>query len=401
MSNPVRDLKRELLAAAERRQGQALPARRSRRRRRVALLAAAAFVVVVGTASAIGGVRDFVLDRGFIGLPPSGATRSAPERGELVVRWEAFVPALRPRDGARFDIFRAWAYADGRIIWDRRTRARGPERGIPESANEFNSGYLEQRFTAEGIELVRSAVAGLIERSRAVLETGPSDENPLGMGQGAKGGPALFVPEDFPSNGAMEVPAGESFVRLHWGDSTPESVPSEVAAKWRLQGAIATPEQVSALRRIEALLSDPESVLPPGAWAVREVRAYVPAHYAVCIETALATDAPELLSMLPPRAAGLLRDQSFTGSEDDVVEAREGGRSVVLSRSAKYCSKLATDEAREVASGLSGLDPEPDWEGFGLAYRVADAVTSSGLPTTIWFEPYLPHGQAAFSRSFG
>ena len=83
MSDPVSDLKRELLAAAERQQGHAVPARkghrrgfersdvqRGGRRRRVVALVAAVLVVVVGTASAIGGVRDFILDRGFIGLPP-------------------------------------------------------------------------------------------------------------------------------------------------------------------------------------------------------------------------------------------------------------------------------------------------------------------------------------------
>ena len=50
-------------------------------------LVAAALIVVVGTASAIGGVRAFILDRGFVGLPPVGATPSTPESGELVIRW--------------------------------------------------------------------------------------------------------------------------------------------------------------------------------------------------------------------------------------------------------------------------------------------------------------------------
>ncbi len=44
-----------------------------RRRRRLVAFAAAALVAVVGTASAFGSVRDFFLDRGFIGLPPAGS----------------------------------------------------------------------------------------------------------------------------------------------------------------------------------------------------------------------------------------------------------------------------------------------------------------------------------------
>lgn len=53
------------------------------RRRKVVALAAAALVVAVGTASAIGSVREFILDRGFVGLPPQGATPSAPESGAV------------------------------------------------------------------------------------------------------------------------------------------------------------------------------------------------------------------------------------------------------------------------------------------------------------------------------
>ena len=55
-------------------------------RRGLVALVAAALIVVVGTAAAIGGV-GLILDRGFIGLAPVGATPSAPESGELVVDW--------------------------------------------------------------------------------------------------------------------------------------------------------------------------------------------------------------------------------------------------------------------------------------------------------------------------
>jgi hypothetical protein len=59
-----------------------------------AAVAAAALVAVVGTAAAIGTVRDFILDRGFIGLPPQGATPSAPESGELVLEGRTKGPAV-------------------------------------------------------------------------------------------------------------------------------------------------------------------------------------------------------------------------------------------------------------------------------------------------------------------
>jgi hypothetical protein len=374
------------------------PVRRRRpRRQRILVFAAAALVAVVGTASAFSGVRAFFLDRGFIGLAPEGATPSAPESGELVVHWEGWVATLPPQRDGR-DIFRAWAYADGRIIWARRAHGPGLNRGIPEGANEFNSGYLEQRLTPEGVELVRSAVAGLFERSRTVLETGPADDVPL-LGLGGR--LALFLPEDFRASGAMEVPDGDRFVRLQWrgiGGNAQENA----YVRENYEGEMATPEQLSALRRVETLLTDPASVLPPGAWAVREVRAYVPSHYAVCIYSAPPKDASQLLSMLPARAADLLRDKSRTGSEDDVVSNidQEPGHMVVVGRSVTYCFTIETAEAREVAEALSGLDRETGWTNFALAFRLAEGVNNFA-PTRIWFEPYLPHGQFTSSGPAG
>jgi len=68
---------------------------------------------------------------------------------------------------------------------------------------------------------------------------------------------------------------------------------------------------------------------------------------------------------------------------------------VVLGRQVTYCSKLTTEEAREVDKALSGLDPDPRFPQDPLGYLVAEAVKNRdgvGLtPTTIGFQPYLPH----------
>ena len=152
--------------------------REGTRRRRLLVLALAA-LVVFGTASAFATVREFFLDRGFIGLPPIGATPSAPESGELVVYLDKHH-------------YRAWVYADGRMIWQRDTL--GPlGRKVPGGANEVTSGYLEQRLTPEGVELVRSAVVGLVDRSRSLLETVPDDPRPGRF----RGRLALFLPPDY------------------------------------------------------------------------------------------------------------------------------------------------------------------------------------------------------------
>ena len=134
-----------------------------------------------------------------------------------------------------------WVYADGRMIWER----EGARTPVPEGANQFTSGLLEQRLTPEGLELLRSEVlaTGLFERDLV-----------------------LDVPQfgDL-SHGAAEIRRDGRLVSGEWN--------CPFAA--RCDSTTATPEQVSALRRLDMLLSNPALVLPPSAWAVRKVRAYV------------------------------------------------------------------------------------------------------------------------------
>ena len=373
---------RSLLTAHLKTQVQTPRSPRQARRRRLVALAAAVLVVVVGTASAIGGVRALILDRGFIGLPPEGATPSAPERGDLVVHWVGR-SGTHARGRYAAPLVRAWVYADGRMIWSEESSQSS--RSVPEGANEFTSGYLEQRLSPDGVEFLRSGVAELFDRSRALVQTVPDDASP-----GLPGGPVLIVPpfQGF-FWGVLEVPSGDRLVSLRWGD---------LETGEHFGGTKATPEQLSALRRVDALLTDPASVLPASAWAVREVRAYVPTHYAVCIDTSPPKDASQLLSLLPTRAADLLRDKSRTSSEADLLTNIDQvpGHMVVIGRSVTYCSKLTTEEAREVAEALSGLAQDQDFHGVVLAYRVAEAVNNLN-PTSIWFEPYFPHGQVTCS----
>jgi hypothetical protein len=298
---------------------------------------------------------------------------------------------LSPTRG--FDTVRAWVYADGRIIWDRRPHGPAPEREIPEGANEFTSGYLEQRLTSGGVELVRAAVAELFDGSRTLIDTIPAEDDPWWGGHDFRF--ALFVPNDYASGwGVVAVPDGDRLARLRWQGI-------EAKKFLDLEGALATPEQLSALARVEALLTDPVSVLPSSEWAVRKVRAYVPSHYAVCIATSPPKDASQLLSLLPARAADLLRDNSRTRSDGQPYGAREpDGPMVVLGRSVTDCYTLTTEEAREAAEAVSGLESAPGSGTHWLAYRVAKG-TNWWEETTISFEPYFPDGQIPWSRPFG
>jgi len=346
------------------------------RRRYLVAFVAAVLVAAIGTA-AYGTVRVLILDQGFIGLPPVGATPSTPESSDLVVEWFGFAEPLSAQQNRR-DMVRAWVYADGRIIWDRRPHYLGGSR-IPEGANELNSGYLEQRLAPEGVELVRAAAARLLAQSRALVEEIPAGEDPWWGSHDSR--VALVVPDDYvPEWGVLAVPDGDRSARLLWGnyDAGFESM------------SAATPEQLSALRRVYALLTDPASALPSSAWSVQKVRAYVPSHYAVCIYTSPPKDAAELLSLLPGRAAELLRDKPRTPTAD------------LATPGVGDCYEVETEGAREVTDALSGLVREEGWGTHWLRWRLDEAADGTpGNPTDISIEPYFPDGRIATSGPFG
>ena len=72
-------------------------------------------------------------------LPPPGATPSTPERGELVASIATWGPGF-PGDGSFY------LFADGRLM----------RLGLGSSLLSDVPGVVEQRLTAEGVELVRS-----------------------------------------------------------------------------------------------------------------------------------------------------------------------------------------------------------------------------------------------------
>ena len=77
---------------------------------------------------------------GLIGLPPEGATPSAPERGELVDSYFIAIGGYRYAGVARL-------YADGRLIW---------RQHFPDQEWSSSTGWVEQRLTPQGVELVRT-----------------------------------------------------------------------------------------------------------------------------------------------------------------------------------------------------------------------------------------------------
>lgn len=364
---PSRDLPPGRLA--ERREhlmSELAPRRADSPSRRVRIVAsiAASLVVLVGTASAIGGIRELILDHGFVGLAPEGATPSTPEEGELVLHYLGRSASHRKEQFGK-PLVEMWVYADGRMIWSEESGVSS--KPPPEGANELISGYLEQRLTPEGIELMRSQVADFFDRSRAAVETLPTDWDPSDP---RSDNLVLFITDPLGSGpfwGSAQIREDGHLLGLQWGDG---------GGSTSLHGPEATREQVVDLLWIDALLADRASVLPPSAWAERKIRAYVPSHYAACFPSP-PTDQSQLLSALPTEAADVLRDKSLR---------RE--------RSGEYCFKLTTEEARKVTSALSGLDSE--YRGARLVYRQPGGESSSQDPF-IFFEPYFPDGKITCS----
>jgi hypothetical protein len=277
---------------------------------------------------------------GFIGVPPEGARPSTPERGELVLSYWS-------------SPFRMWVYADGRVIWVRHG-------DFPYGANDRSTGYLEQRLTPEGAELLRSEViaAGL---SGSDLNLDAIQGLPVGV---------------------IEVRNGDRLVSVAWGGAdSPDSDPT-----------IATTEQASALQRLDARLADPASWLPASAWEDREISGYVPSRFSVCYE---GMDdplrAPRILASLPPAAEELLRSTDRTPVESGPSVDGEGTRYWV-----QYCSEVRTEEARALAEAFDddpGFEKDPVVEAYGLVYQTAIGPSGTFDPT-VWvaFEPILPHG---------
>jgi len=321
------------------------------RRRLVVALAVAALVVAVGTASAFG-IRAFFLDQGFIGLPPEGATPSAPERGKLVLSFVGRPTILG------FPLYRVWVYSDGRLIWDREGYppvGASLER-LPFRASERTTGFLEQRLTPEGVELLLSEIisTGLFGHDLALVS-----------GHGHHWG-------------AIQVRNGDRLVEVEWDTPTFLSWrENEDRARFR----DATPEQASALERLSARLTDPASWLPASAWEDREIRAYVPSQYAVCFEGGPYSIEPsDILALLPGPAEDLLRAKGIRHGEGSVG-----------------CYDVTTGEARAIAEALNdaGLERnDPDiWQAYRI--QVPGPIRKEGL---IVFLAILPHGEVICSH---
>jgi hypothetical protein len=282
---------------------------------------------------------------GFIGLPPEGAAPSTPRRGELVLAFYGGTTS-----GART---RMWVYADGRMIWQKEFA------DLPYGANLSSTGYLEQRLTSEGVELLRSEVisTGMFEQSRALRVAGI--------------GPCLNF---------IEVRNVDRLVGIRYSrDCGGEGM------------ALALPAEAEALRRLDARLGDPASWLPPTAWEDPGIRAYVPSRFAVCFSTDPASDpvgAAHVLALLPELARVVLDGKERTSLTGLVLDPPEISEPLPFDY---FCSTVTTDEARILAEtfDVAGYERDEEWV---LSYRFGARAPGPINEVGIEFEPIFPHG---------
>lgn len=332
-------------------------ARHGSRRRRLVVLAAAVLVVAVGSASAIGGVRAFFLDRGFIGLPPEGATPSSPASGKL----EIFYWVNWTTNGNEVTRTMAWVYADGRLI-----SLGGP--GLPESANPLSPGFLEQRLTPEGVELLRSEI----------LSTGEFGDEPP---------PPPCAMDQSPGDRMKAIANGDCQLATAAHDpDKPLTIPFDTTVEVADHGRLVRVDQARDYFRLEERLSHPASWLPESAWADRDTRAYVASKYAVCYSGWPPDERVEqsrIVSLFPASTRELL------GSATE----RQGplfGSPGHFRPSHEYCFAATTDEARALVAALddAGLERKG---AFRLNYEIVDGGPDPMV--SLYLEPYLPHGE--------
>jgi len=304
-----------------------------RRRRLLVVLAVVALVAVV-TASAFA-VRAFFIDKGIVGLPPVGATPSTPENGVLEMYYWVHHVETRSRN---------WVYADGRLI-----RLGGDQDdGTPlrEAANRWSTGFLEQRLTREGVNLLRSEIVSA---------------GGFGHAQSPPGSESLHSVNP----PTIQVRKGDRLVPLTWAGD---------------------------LKRLEARLAHPESWLPASAWKQRKIRAYVPSSFEVCV-AAVVSDNPgshvqqmrpaRIVTLLPAAAQNVLRGRDWT---------THASRPTPSARRGVYggCFAVTTNEARSLAKALDGAGPAK--KGGAVLLNYTFNAPGPRRQVLIAFSPLLPHG---------
>jgi hypothetical protein len=267
--------------------------RRARSSRGLVALAAAAIVVAL----AVAGIAIRNDDRSrvdttppdtapprLIPLPPEGATPSAPVTGVPLLSLQACEgPSSLPWSGILA------LYADGRLLWH---TYDDPFEGDPSGGNDPRpkTGWLEQRLTPEGTELLRSELvsSGLLSPRQEPTYTCP------------------------PGSYRADARTGDHY-EFYVG-----KLPRDLVER----------------------IAEPASWLPASAWEDRAVRPFVAASYSVCI------------SGLEPRISVAEIATALPARVGDLVRARDWAENHWGPALWIWCTVMTTEDARTFAEAL-------------------------------------------------
>lgn len=293
----------------------------------VTVLAAASVALIaalgIATASvASAGGRAGTMTH-FAGFPPVGVEASTPTTGTLVA-------------GLRLGLTEWNVYASGRIIWQKWTPS-GDATAIPSGASRLDTGFVQQRVTSRGVQLLRSKIlaTGLFEHNLRLIVGGNRD----------------WV-----------------FARVRRGDRivTVQGLPS-ADSSWKEQFTKATPDQLRALAWLGALVADPARWLSTSFWADRRIRAFVPARYLVAFDRGY----PDTSKLPAPAGKALSR---FEGLR------RHGAQIVTTGRARELLQALAE-------AGISPSDNHAWNIGFALG-----GLPGQPRPSYLHLSPAIPGG---------
>ncbi len=300
---------------------------------RVALSVATTVVVALAFALAVAAAGSAsTKPTHFAGFPPVGVKASTPTTGRLLIGlFRAGRERPGPVRGLRLRANTTWnVYADGRVIWQKWTSS-GDATVVPDGARRLDTGYVQQRLTLEGVQVLLSKIlaTGLFEQD-LMLEVG---------------GHHAWV---------YQVWRGDRMVTVN-GQPSPD--PS-----WNLPVTKATTAQIDAAAWIEKLVANPARMLPARAWANRQIRAFVPARYAVGFDRSY----PDISKLPSPAGKVLSRYKPLK---------RHG------------CQVMTTGKARALLDAFveAGLSPSENY-----AFEIAFGLPGPHYPSDFHMCPALP-----------
>jgi hypothetical protein len=209
---------------------------------------------------------------------------------------------------------------------------------------------LEQRLTPEGVQLVLDRVRSLgwFDRDRWFAVERQS----------------FFW-------GYVSVWNGDRLVNVRYAGSAP---PPELAAAptW-------SPQVDAAARLLQSWVVDPLAWLPGKSWAKRDISAYIPTEYAICLLEQVDVDhwAGMSLDALPESAKTLLYDR---GSYTDPVSADE-----------QECRRLGTEDVRALIEILEGAGYNRAWT--DQSFFTFESPVAEPRVFEVEVDPILPDGE--------